>query len=136
MLVPYLEQPLLWECYAKCIDLSKEKKLDIWNAIKFRTNGCTILFIVNLSLLIILVFQESKCNWVHTWLIRLNWYMKISVLLILAILENDVLLICIAVRAAKVNDYSGMSSLTELGFCNNSTCALFRMLIKLLITFQ
>ena len=35
----------------------------------------------------------------------------------------------VAVWAAKVNYYSGMSSLTELGFCSNSTCELFRMLI-------
>ena len=35
----------------------------------------------------------------------------------------------VAVRAAKVSDYSGMLCLIELRFCSNSTCEHFRMLI-------
>ena len=35
----------------------------------------------------------------------------------------------VAVRAAKFSDYPGMPGLTELGFCSNSNCEIFRMLI-------
>lgn len=39
-------------CYAKCIDLSREKEPDIWNAIKFGTGMFTVNFLIYLSLLV------------------------------------------------------------------------------------